>query len=200
MTGAPVAGVLQYIRALADPEGGGESDQELLRRFVARRDEGAFAALLGRHGPLVLGVCRQVLGGEQDAEDAFQAAFLVLARKADSVRRRGALPAWLYRVAVNIARTARSGAARRRALERQAARLSSAASTGASQPLDWQPLHEEVGRLPAKYRSPVVLCYLAGRTHEEAARELGWPVGTVKGRLARARTLLRARSCGHDGR
>ncbi len=194
MASPRVAEVLRYVRALADPERGGErTDADLLRQFVARRDEGAFADLLARHGPLVLGVCRQVLGNEADAEDAFQATFLVLARKAASVRSRQSLSAWLYRVALNLARTARGSAARRRAVERQVAAMSPVRPALAP-PDDWRPLlHEEVDRLPEKYRVPIVLCYLEGRTNEEAARELGWPVGTVKGRLARARDLLGTR-------
>src|SRR5262245_57618393 len=195
MAGPAYPGVLGYIRSLAGPQGGdGRSDGQLLRQFLARRDEAAFALLLQRHGPLVLGVCRQVLRDTHAAEDAFQATFLVLARKAGSVRRRESLSAWLYRVAYNLARTARAGAARRQAHERQAVTMARAEAGDEAVRDDWQPLlHEEVNRLPAKYRVPVVLCYLDGKTHEEAAREVGWPVGTVKGRLARARDLLRAR-------
>ncbi len=188
------AGVLDYLRHLARAEEcDGQSDGQLLRQFAARRDEGAFATLLRRHGPLVLGVCRQVLGDAPDAEDAFQATFLVLARKASSIRRQS-LAAWLHRVAVNVSRTARAGAARRRAHERRAALAAPADHVDEAALRDWQPiLHEEVDRLPAKYRLPVVCCYLEGKTHDEAARQLGWPVGTVKGRLARARDLLRTR-------
>jgi RNA polymerase sigma factor (sigma-70 family) len=194
MSKAPLLDILGHIRSLVGAGGDADrGDRELLRRFAAGRDEAAFAALLARHGPLVLGVCRQVLRDPHDAEDAFQAAFLVLARKADSIRRQESLPAWLYRVALNIARTAKSGAARRRVCERQAAAMSSVSSAEAAAG-EWPPLlHEEVDRLPRNYRVPVVLCYLEGRTNESAARELGWPVGTVKGRLARARALLRTR-------
>src|SRR5262249_33842770 len=153
--------------------------------------EAAFAGLLRRYGPLVLGVCRQVLGDLHAAEDAFQATFLVLACKAASIRRSASLGPWLYRVAVNIAPTAQTPAAQRRLHERQAAAMAPANSVDASSLRDWQPvLHEEVDRLPKKYRLPVVLCYLEGRTHAEAARRLGWPIGTVKGRLSRARGLL----------
>jgi RNA polymerase sigma factor (sigma-70 family) len=189
-----LAGVLRYVRHLVRPGGDDEqSDGQLLRRFVARREEAAFAELLRRHGPLVLGVCRQVLRNEHDAEDVFQATFLVLARKAASIRSREALPAWLYRVALNLARTVRTSAARRRVCERQVAAMSRVSSVE-EDPDDWQPLlHEAVDRLPKKYRVPVVLCYLEGKTNEEAARALGWPVGTVKGRLARARALLHTR-------
>src|SRR5262249_8505495 len=194
MTSTPLVGVLHYIGLLAGTEGAGDqSDQELLRRFVARRDESAFAALLGRYGSLVLGVCRQVLGDEQDAEDAFQATFLVLARKAGSICKQESLAAWLHRVALNLCRTVRVGMARRQAHERQAARRTQAA--GAELTLSgWQPLlHAEVDRLPDKYRLAVVLCYFEGKSHSDAAVQLGWPLGTVKGRLARARDLLRMR-------
>ena len=118
-----LAEVLRYVRVLAAPEESDLDDGELLRRFVERRDEEAFAALLGRHGPLVLGVCRRILGDEQDAEDAFQATFLVLARKAVSIRQRESLAAWLHRVALNISQTARIGIARRKTHEKQAALL-----------------------------------------------------------------------------
>src|SRR5262249_44324086 len=145
-------------------------------------------------GPLVLGVCRQVLRNDHDAEDAFQATFLVLARKAASIHSGEALAAWLHRVAFNLAHTARSGAAQRRARERQALRMPEADPVQEANLRDLQPLlHEEVNRLPWKYRVAVVLCYLQGKTNEEAARELHWPVGSVKGRLTRAREMLRAR-------
>jgi RNA polymerase sigma factor (sigma-70 family) len=195
MAGPPLAGVLRDLCRFAGGEGDDRGDSQLLRQFVAHGDGAAFAALLRRHGPLVFGVCRQILRAMQDAEDAFQATFLVLARKAASIRKQQSLPAWLHRVAVNIARTARSTAARRRLCERQAVAMSDSSFVEATPPPDdWQPLlHEEVNRLPEKYRLPVVLCYLEGRSHPEAAARLGWPVGTVKGRLARARDLLRSR-------
>jgi RNA polymerase sigma factor (sigma-70 family) len=195
MASPPLAGVLRYIWRLSGTGAGDEqSDSQLLRQFVVHQDGAAFAALLRRHGPLVFGVCRQILRETHPAEDAFQATFLVLARKAASIRKRQSLPAWLHRVAVNVARTARSAAARRRLCERQAVAMSDSSSVEAAPPDDWQPLlHEEVNRLPEKYRLPVVLCYLEGRSHPEAAARLGWPVGTVKGRLARARDLLRSR-------
>jgi RNA polymerase sigma factor (sigma-70 family) len=198
MATSRLAGILWYLRGVGGPSRGDEpSDAQLLERFVVCRDEGAFAALLGRHGPLVLGVCRQVLQDDHDAEDAFQATFLVLARRAASIRRHEALAAWLHRVAVNIARTARTSAALRRTHERQAGAMAKAHDGGDPALSDWQAvLHEEVNRLPEKYRAPVVLCYLGGKTNEEAAHELGWPVGTVKGRLGRARTLLRRRLSG----
>jgi len=169
------------------------TDELLLRRFTADRDEGAFAALMRRHGPLVLGVCRRVLADGNDVDDAFQATFLVLARKAGSIAQGEALGGWLARVACRLAVTARAAAARRRDHERQAHAMKPPAATAASWD-DLQPvLDEEVDRLPRKYRLPVVLCYLEGRSHDEAARQLGWPKGTVAGRLARARALLHQR-------
>jgi RNA polymerase sigma factor (sigma-70 family) len=194
MADSPNAGVLRYIRHLVRPEEGERSDAELLQQFAAHSDEAAFTALLQRHGPLVLAACREVLGHAHDAEDAFQATFLVLARKATSIHRREALAAWLHRVAVNIARTARASDVQRRACARRRATMCNQIAAEAAAPTDWRPLlHEELDRLPEKYRAPVLLCYLEGRTHIETAQQLGWPVGTVKGRLARARDLLRAR-------
>jgi RNA polymerase sigma factor (sigma-70 family) len=182
MAGPTLTGVLRYISHFAGANGrGDQSDADLLRQFVADRDEGAFVALLQRHGPLVFGVCRQVLDNPHDAEDAFQATFLVLARKAGSIRRQESLATWLYRVALNISRRGKTSTSQQQVHERQAAAMSQASS-----------VVEEVYGLPEKYRVAIVLCYLKGRTHEEAARELGWPLGTVKGRLARARDLLRS--------
>lgn len=194
--------MLRYFCHLAADKEGRESDGQLLRQFVAQRQESAFAGIMRRHARLVFGACLQVLGDAEDAEDAedaFQATFFVLARRAASIRNTESLAAWLHRVAVNVALTARSSVARRRSQQRQAV-LMSASPQSQSSALDdvalrdWQPLlHEEVNRLPEKYRVPVVLCYFEGKTHEEAARQLGWPIGTVKGRLARARDMLRAR-------
>jgi RNA polymerase sigma factor (sigma-70 family) len=168
------------------------TDRQLLERFSGRREEGAFAVLLRRHGPMVLGLCRRLLRHEQDAEDAFQATFLVLALKADSIRGADALASWLYRVARHIAVAARARAARRRASESRAATCS-CTTTEPSGPGRRLVLDDELNRLPRKYCAPLVLCYLEGKTHDEAARELRWPVGTVKGRLARARGMLRQR-------
>jgi RNA polymerase sigma factor (sigma-70 family) len=185
--------MLRYVRDFA--QGGSQrSDAELLRQFVSHRDETAFAALLGRHGPLVLGVCRQVLGHEQDAEDAFQACFLVLAEKAATIHREQSLAPWLHRVALNIARTAQAETTRRRALERHKLAVAPRGSSDEVAMHDWQPLlHQEVDRLPEKYRAAIVLCYFNDNSHDEAAWALGWPLGTVKGRLSRARDLLRRR-------
>ncbi len=169
-------------------------DAELLACFVKRRDAVAFAALVRRHGPMVFGVCRRILGHVQDAEDAFQATFLVLARKAAAIGRRDLLANWLYGVAARVARRARVLAARRR--QREGADVDQVA-VAAPDPAGATELPaalvEEVQRLPGKYRGPVVLCYLEGRTNEEAAGELRCPVGTVKTRLSRAREMLRRR-------
>jgi RNA polymerase sigma factor (sigma-70 family) len=196
-----MATVLRYIRQVCGAtECGNRADSELLQTFIAARDESAFAGLLQRHGPLVFGVCRQVMGDQQEAEDAFQATFLVLAQKAASIRRHESLAGWLYRVALNISREAKRLAAKKRSSEKHAIAMSHASEKSHPGPdheaalRDWQPLiHEEVDRLPNKYRLPVVHCYLEGRTHQETARLLGWPLGTVKGRLARARALLETR-------
>jgi RNA polymerase sigma factor (sigma-70 family) len=166
----------------------------LLRRFVESRDETAFAALVRRHGPLVLGVCRRVLGHEQDAEDAFQAAFLVLAAKAGSVRRRGSVASFLHGVAERVARKARRTRARRRD---RVVPLPDVAAPPSAPDFLWRELRPvldaEIGRLPSCYREPFILCYLEGRTNAEAARRLGCPKGTVLSRLARARERLARR-------
>ncbi len=151
----------------------GLGDEELLARFVAERDEVAFEALLAAHGPMVLTVCRRVLSNPSDVEDAFQATFLVLARKANSVRADGSLGSWLHRVANRVAVEANRDAIRRRTREVTAAVLSSADRDGDRTPEVYRPaLHEELARLPEKFRRPVVLCYLEGRTQEEVAGEL----------------------------
>ena len=172
----------------------GLSEWELLERFLARRDELAFQVLVSRHGPMVLGICRRMLANAADVEDAFQATFLVLLRRAGSLGPGDAIAAWLHGVAVRVAQQAQSAAARRGRRER----LGMAVEVAASEPSGEDPelrqiLDEEINRLPLKYRAPIVLCYLEGQTHEEAARQLHWPLGTVKGRLARARSLLESR-------
>src|SRR4051812_27739019 len=173
------------------------SDEQLLDRFLNQDDEAAEAAfreIVARHGPMVLGVCRHVLNQHQDAEDAFQATFVVLARKAGSIHDRRVLGRWLYEVAYRIAVRAKANSFRRRTLERQGAEMSVTAPEYEAGWNELRPvLHEEVNRLPEKYRTPVVLCYLEGKTNEEVAQLLQWPVGTVKGRLSRARELLRSR-------
>jgi RNA polymerase sigma factor (sigma-70 family) len=187
--------VLRHLRRLAAAgRDDGASDGHLLRRFAATGDADAFALLLRRHGPMVLGVCRRILANPADADDVFQATFLVLLRRATAVRRPEALASWLYGVALRLARRARCDAIRRRDLDRQAqCRRKEDASTAVDGQDVRRVLDEELGRLPEKYRAPLVLCLLEGKTNAEAARQLGWPLGTVCGRLSRARGLLRTR-------
>ncbi|HTU88876.1 MAG TPA: sigma-70 family RNA polymerase sigma factor [Gemmataceae bacterium] len=186
--------ILDYLRRVLGEPGGGVSDADLLRRFVDQRDEAAFELLLWRHAAMVLHVCRQVLDDEQSAEDAFQATFLVLVRKAGSVSRRESLGSWLYRVAHRIALKARARTKTRTAAPEELDRLAAPAETEDADRRELRRIVcEEVDRLPANYRAAVVACFFEGKTHEEAAKQLGWPRGTVAGRLARARELLRRR-------
>jgi RNA polymerase sigma factor (sigma-70 family) len=195
MAGAQLGTVLRYLRQFLAAERVGElSDGQLLRRFTDGHEEPAFAALLQRYGPLVLGVCRRVLVHEQDAEDAFQATFLVLLRQAHKLDGGGSLANWLYTVAYRTALKARACAGRRRLRERPLGDLDLAEARDDS---GWQELRgvldEEVQRLPVKYREPFVLCELEGKTHEQAARELGRPLGSMSNLLRHAREVLRGR-------
>jgi RNA polymerase sigma factor (sigma-70 family) len=187
--------LLQHIRRLSGGDAVVESsDAALLRHFLGDGDEAAFTALVQRHGAIVWQVCLSALGQREDAEDVFQATFLVLARKAGSVRKQQSLACWLHGVAFRLARKVRERNLRRRtnvgeALEQLPAR-----------PMDdltWrelrQVLHEELGRLPEKNRLPILLCHLEGRTQDEAARALGWSLGRLRGRLLRGRELLHRR-------
>jgi RNA polymerase sigma factor (sigma-70 family) len=175
------------------------SDGQLLERFAAVRDEAAFEALLARHGPMVWGVCWRALGQRQAAEDAFQATFLVLARRAAAIQRREAVGGWLYSVARRLAIKVKTTEQARRDRERKAA--DQAASIRDPDDLlthvVWREiravLDEELHCLPKKYRAPLILCYLEGKTHQEAAQELGWPSGSMSKRLARACDMLRER-------
>jgi RNA polymerase sigma factor (sigma-70 family) len=172
----------------------GLSEWQLLARYLEQRDELAFEALVARHGPMVMGTCRRMLATESDVDDAFQATFLVLVRRARALGPRDAIGPWLHGVAARVSMRARSQAARRRRIQSIATEHSAIAAGPAAPDGELAAvLDQEVNRLPAKYRSPIVLCYLEGHTHEEAARQLKWPLGTVKGRLARARDLLRGR-------
>jgi RNA polymerase sigma factor (sigma-70 family) len=195
MTGAPLGTVLRRLhRALGRGAAGRLTDAELLERFVGRRDEAAFELLVRRHGPMVLGTCRRLLRHEHDAEDAFQATFLALARGAGSVRRRESVAGWLYRVARRVALKAKARAARRPERPARGPELTAPPPAPEAAGHELRPvLDEEVERLPEKYRAPVVLCYLGGLTCAEAARRLGCPRGTVATRLARARARLRGR-------
>ena len=173
----------------------GLTDGQLLERYLASRDESAFTALVVRHGPMVLGVCRAVLKNSPEVEDAFQATFLVLIRKAGTIRGRDAVGGWLHRVAHRVAVQAVLDRSRKDLQERGVGERSALVVVGeAPADEDWRdPLHEEVGRLPERFRLPIVLCYLEGKTHVQAARELRWGEATVRRRLADARDLLRSR-------
>jgi RNA polymerase sigma factor (sigma-70 family) len=175
--------------AVAEP-----TDRELLHRFAAGRDEEAFASLVHRHGPMVLGVCRRVLRDREDSQDAFQVTFLVLARKAGSIGRADLLANWLYGVAYRTAAHMRGRAARRAERERQVAAMSAPPGDSPEERREvLDALDEEMAHLPEMYRTLLVLCYLEGKTHHEAAREVGCPAGSVSWRLSRARTMLHAR-------
>jgi RNA polymerase sigma-70 factor (ECF subfamily) len=198
--GGAIAATAIGQRLTMDAEG--PSDEELLAEFLdgdGFAAEDAFRMLVGRHGPRVLRICRHILDREHDAEDAFQATFLALARDGGSIRDRCALAAWLHEVAYRTSLKTRARRSRRRTLERQVMEMTpprdepdrqhELASLDELRPV----LHEEVVGLPDKYRIPVVLSYLEGKTNEEVAELLKWPVGTVKGRLSRGRALLRSR-------
>lgn len=187
--------VVEYLRRVtAPPKDAGLSDGELLERFAGRRDQAAFAALVQRHGPMVMGVCRRLLRDCHEAEDAWQATFLILARRAGAIARRELLAGWLYGVAYRTARRARRVAARRQARERPGGDDVARASAPAGFWPDLRPILDEgIERLPEKYRLPIILCYFESRTNTEAARLLNCPRGTVATRLARARERLRRR-------
>jgi RNA polymerase sigma factor (sigma-70 family) len=185
--------ILQLIRRVVeDPRVRELADQELLQQFHAQQNEGTFHALLRRHGPMVLDVCRAVLGNEADAEDAFQATFLILARKAGSIRKAASLGCWLHGVAYRTALKARAQSATR---QKHEARVP---ARQASEPdLSWQEvrqvLHEELSGVPERYRAPLLLCYLEGATQEAAAVQLRLAKSTLRERLQRGRALLRTR-------
>jgi RNA polymerase sigma factor (sigma-70 family) len=172
----------------------GLPDAQLVERYLSQRDELAFTALVQRHGPMVLAVCRGVLDDSNDADDAFQAAFLLLARKAKSLWIRDSLGGWLHRVASRIAFQMKSDRARRRDLERRTAEMANARwASGRMEDDTHHVLHQEIDRLPDRYRKPIVLCYLEHMTYQQAANHLRWSEGMTQGRLTRGRNLLRAR-------
>jgi len=186
--------LLQHIRRLIRPAGDVATDADLLRRFVQEHDEAAFAELVTRHGPMVLGVCRRVLRDVHAADDAFQATFLVMVRRAGAMPWRESVGSWLYQVAYRTALKARTTAHRRHVHETEAATMRPGSSEADAITSDLAPvLDDELHRMPASYRLPVVLCCIQGRSRSEAARELGWKEGTVASRLARGRDLLRER-------
>jgi RNA polymerase sigma factor (sigma-70 family) len=186
--------LLRYIRRLAAPHNAQMSDRELLLRFTTQHDENAFAALVQRHGRMVLNVAWRVLHNGADAEDVFQATFLVLMRKAATLRWRESVSSWLYEVAYRLALKAKTAAARRHVHEGQIPPPPSGDLPGE---LNWRELQtlldEELHRLPRSYRVPLILCYLEGSTRDEAAQRLGWSLSTLKRRLERGRELLRLR-------
>jgi RNA polymerase sigma factor (sigma-70 family) len=186
-----LGGILRHLRRAVRPPGETQTDAGLLDLYLRRRDEAAFESLVLRHGPMVFGVCRRVLANDQDAEDAFQATFLVLVRKAASVRKRASLGSWLYGVAHRTALEARRAMARRRAKEAKAVPRVEASAAGGDDLREV--LDRELAALPERYRAAVVLCDLEGKDRQEAARELGCPEGTVASRLARGRSLLAKR-------
>jgi RNA polymerase sigma factor (sigma-70 family) len=174
------------------------SDAQLLDRFLDRREGAVFEAIIRRHGPMAWGVCHRILQDYHDAEDAFQATFLVLARRAASIKPREKLGNWLYGVAYQTAMKARAQRTKRRTREAHLSELPEPMITP-DHPRDElaEALERELSRLPERYRTPIVLCELEGMSHKQAARQLGWPIGTVSSRLSRARSMLAKRLSPH---
>jgi RNA polymerase sigma factor (sigma-70 family) len=197
MADEPRGTALRHVQTLFHAGAvGGLTDGQLLEWYTTRAREAAelaFATLVERHGPMVLRVCRELLRDEHAAHDAFQATFLVLVRRAGSLWTRDSLGPWLYQVAVRVARNARSAMARRQRHEGKAATLAAQFVSEARRDDSGPVLHEELDRLPERFRAVIVLCGLEGLTQEQAARRLGWPIGTVQSRLARGRDRLRGR-------
>lgn len=201
MAHEPLAMVLRHLRRwVGGGTGEAESDGNLLERFAATHDQAAFATLMQRHGPLVLSVCRRLLADPHAVDDAFQATFVVLVRRAAALKREGSLGSWLYTVAYRIALKARAQSARRRSREQQAEDMAQEATAAGGDPDSRMfqseiraVLDDEVHRLPEKYRAPLILCYLEGKTNEQAARELGCPIGSMSWRLDKGRELLKSR-------
>jgi RNA polymerase sigma factor (sigma-70 family) len=195
MAHSSLQNVLRFARRMAEAgQGSTSTDAELLKHFSIHNDDLSFAHLVERHGSMVWGVCRRILNHAQDAEDCFQAAFLVLARKAGTLQKDASLGAWLHRVAYRLALRSKATAARRQTEEGRAAAMN---PVSCEREESWQELRklidQELEHLPQIYRVPLVLCYLEGKSNAEAAKELGWPLGSVKGRLSRGRDLLRKR-------
>jgi RNA polymerase sigma factor (sigma-70 family) len=198
MPAGQLVGAIRHLRNVARQcEGAQVADAELLEQFIAHRDHGAFELLVRRHGPMVLGVCKRVLGNETDAEDAFQATFLVLVRKATAIIPRTQVGSWLHGVAHKTALKAKAMARRRRVKEREASAARGRNATDDT----WESLLEildgALNALPEKYRAPIVLCDLEGLSYREAAARLRCPQGTLSGRLTRARALLARRVARH---
>jgi RNA polymerase sigma-70 factor (ECF subfamily) len=188
-----VGRVVRQLRHLVEGNEPALRDVELLRRFAVCRDEAAFAALVERHGPLVLGLCRRVLQSVHDAEDALQATFLVLARRAGGLRCPDSLAGWLFGVAYRVARKMKAQRGRRREVESKAPPATKVDATDLCRGELSVVLDEELRRLPEIQRQPLLLCYFEGLTQDEAARQLGWPRGTLKSRLERGRAILKSR-------
>lgn len=186
--------VIRWLRGMVCTDSKAETDQQLLERFIRERDEDAFTTILKRHGPMVLGVCRRILGNAQEAEDAFQATFLILLRQVSAVRWQKSASGWLYEVARQVAIKAGMAIAKRRQLDQERLHMPETLISADANATEMRILlDEEVQRLPAKFRDAVVLCYLEGKTYEEASRQLGVGTGMVSKRLAKARDLLRSR-------
>ena len=179
--------IMAQLRRIALPPEDDVTDGQLLGRFIGQHDEDAFAALVKRHGSMVLGVCRRVLGNAHDADDAFQATFLILVHKAASLKSRQLVGNWLYGVAYRTALAARAASARRASKERQVTEMPEPVMTAMD---DWSEirrlLDQELSQLDDVYREAVVLCDLEGKTRRQAARQLGIPVGTLSGRITEA--------------
>jgi RNA polymerase sigma-70 factor (ECF subfamily) len=195
MATAQMAMVIRHFRrAVLRQDAAGRTDGQLLASFLDQKDEAAFEALVRRHGPMVFGVCHRVVRNHHDAEDAFQATFLVLARKASSVRPRERLANWLRGVALRIAMKAKTITAKRRVREKHVTEMPEPEAAQQDQWSDLQSLlDQELNGLPENYRLPILLCDLEGKTIKEATQQLGWPQGTLAGRLARGRKLLAKR-------
>ncbi len=190
--------------AIADALLDGLSDAELLDRFIRHQDDVAFAFLVERHGPMVRGLCQRMLRDPNAVDDAFQVTFLILVRKAASLGKPELLANWLYGVAFRTALNARTQAARRSHHESEAAAMSPPSMPPSSAPADSRQellaaLDEALESLPEKFRAPLILCYLEGKTNEQAAQILGWPTGSISARLARGRAMLRDRLVGRYG-
>ncbi len=197
MKGNSTDGVSRQVRRLFDLGAVGTlTDSQLLDWYLSQRDEAseaAFEELMIRHGPMVLRVCRGVLGDAHDAEDAFQAAFLVLAHRAGAIHRRGSIASWLFGVANRVASRAKIRATRRRRNEERVVQQRVEGHFATDRGADWEVLHEEINGLPERLRAPIVLCYLEGMTYGAGACQLGIPEATLRGRLVRARERLRHR-------
>ncbi len=193
MATGQVTRFLEELRSMG-PQPRAVTDGELLGAFISHRDEAAFEALVRRHGPMVLSVCRRVLGEVHDAEDAFQATFLVLARKAASIRHRQTVSSWLHGVAHRTALHANRSRSRRQSREKQVIDMPHPTVASAESLADWQPLLDrELSAMPEKYRLPIVLCDLEGRSRKEVAGQLRIPEGTLSNRLTTARQMLAQR-------